>query len=196
MRYLALFRLGPPTPQATTLCSTRLRPMIQKSSTKDRLPWHHRIPSPFIDNRTAIEYDLPIYNGTIRAMDLRKIEPDADDFGLMTYHPAFMNTASCRSDITFIDGERAFCATAVTPSRCWRYRLRRRGVWCWPHRTIRCRTGLGQVRICASVAARAFKNASHSLRELDATTLTYGFFHSVRLLNSSTISSNLWNRRS
>ncbi len=59
-----------------------------------------------IDNRTATKYDLPIQNGTIRAMDLRKIKTDADDFGLMTYDPAFMNTASCRSGITFIDGER------------------------------------------------------------------------------------------
>jgi len=59
-----------------------------------------------IDNRTAIKYDLPIQNGTIRAMDLRKVKTDADDFGLMTYDPAFMNTASCRSGITFIDGER------------------------------------------------------------------------------------------
>jgi citrate synthase len=59
-----------------------------------------------IDNRTAAKYDLPIQNGTIRAMDLRKIKADADDFGLMTYDPAFMNTASCRSGITFIDGER------------------------------------------------------------------------------------------
>ncbi len=59
-----------------------------------------------IDNRTALKYDLPVQNGTIRAMDLRKIKTDADDFGLMTYDPAFMNTASCRSGITFIDGER------------------------------------------------------------------------------------------
>jgi len=59
-----------------------------------------------IDNRTATKYDLPIENGTIRAMDLRKIKSGPDDFGLMTYDPAFMNTASCRSSITFIDGER------------------------------------------------------------------------------------------
>jgi len=59
-----------------------------------------------IDNRTATRYDLPIENGTIRAMDLRKIRTDSDDFGLMTYDPAYVNTASCRSSITFIDGER------------------------------------------------------------------------------------------
>ena len=58
------------------------------------------------DNRTATNYDLPIENGTIRAMDLRKIKTGPDDFGLMTYDPAFMNTASCHSSITFIDGER------------------------------------------------------------------------------------------
>jgi citrate synthase len=58
------------------------------------------------DNRTEQTYTLPIENGTIRAMDLRKIKTGADDFGLMTYDPAFMNTASCRSAITFIDGDK------------------------------------------------------------------------------------------
>ena len=58
------------------------------------------------DNRTATNYNLPIENGTIRAMDLRKIKTGPDDFGLMTYDPAFMNTASCRSSITFIDGDK------------------------------------------------------------------------------------------
>jgi len=58
------------------------------------------------DNRTSMNYSLPIENGTIRAMDLRKIKTGPEDFGLMTYDPAFMNTASCRSGITFIDGER------------------------------------------------------------------------------------------
>jgi len=58
------------------------------------------------DNRTQQTYTLPIENGTIRAMDLRQIKTGPDDFGLMTYDPAFMNTASCRSSITFIDGER------------------------------------------------------------------------------------------
>ena len=59
-----------------------------------------------IDNRTNQTYNLPIEKGTIRAMDLRQIKTGPEDFGLMTYDPAFMNTASCRSDITFIDGER------------------------------------------------------------------------------------------
>src|SRR3989449_2875397 len=58
------------------------------------------------DSRTKQTYTLPIENGTIRAMDLRQIKTGPDDFGLMTYDPAFMNTASCRNSITFIDGER------------------------------------------------------------------------------------------
>jgi len=58
------------------------------------------------DNRTGQSYTLPIENGTIRAMDLRKIKTGPEDFGLMTYDPAFMNTASCRSAITFIDGDK------------------------------------------------------------------------------------------
>ena len=58
------------------------------------------------DNRTGQNYTLPVENGTIRAMDLRKIKTGPEDFGLMTYDPAFMNTASCRSAITFIDGDK------------------------------------------------------------------------------------------
>ncbi len=56
------------------------------------------------DNRTGKTYELPIQDGTIRAMDLRKIKVSDDDFGLMSYDPAFKNTASTRSRITFIDG--------------------------------------------------------------------------------------------
>jgi citrate synthase len=58
------------------------------------------------DNRTGKVYELPIAEGTIKAMDLRKIKTGAEDFGLMTYDPAFMNTAACRSAITFIDGDK------------------------------------------------------------------------------------------
>src|SRR5919108_2718705 len=58
------------------------------------------------DNRTGKQYELPIQDGTIRAMDLRQIKRGADDFGLMTYDPAFMNTANCRSSITYIDGDK------------------------------------------------------------------------------------------
>lgn len=59
-----------------------------------------------IDQRTQATYEIPMHNGTIRAMDLRRICAGPDDFGLMTYDPAFMNTASCRSAITFIDGDK------------------------------------------------------------------------------------------
>ena len=58
------------------------------------------------DNRTQKEYTIPIYRGTVRAMDLRQIKTGPDDFGLMTYDPAFMNTASCQSAITYLDGEK------------------------------------------------------------------------------------------
>src|SRR6266849_6532125 len=58
------------------------------------------------DNRTGSSYEVPIQDGTIRAMDLRQIKTDPDDFGLMAYDPAFTNTAACRSRITMIDGDR------------------------------------------------------------------------------------------
>jgi citrate synthase len=58
------------------------------------------------DNRTGKTYEVPIQDGTIRALDLRKIAAGDGDFGLMTYDPAFTNTASCKSRITFIDGDR------------------------------------------------------------------------------------------
>jgi len=58
-----------------------------------------------VDNRTGKSYELPIQDGTIRAADLRQIKAGADDFGLMSYDPAFMNTAACRSAITYIDGD-------------------------------------------------------------------------------------------
>ncbi len=58
------------------------------------------------DNRTGTTYTLPIENGTIQAPDLRQIKSNPDDFGLMSYDPAFLNTAACQSSITFIDGER------------------------------------------------------------------------------------------
>jgi citrate synthase len=58
------------------------------------------------DNRTGKTYTVPVDRGTIRAMDLRAIKTDAEDFGMMTYDPAFTNTASCESKITLIDGDR------------------------------------------------------------------------------------------
>jgi len=59
-----------------------------------------------IDNRTGKHYELAIREGAIRAADLKQIKTGADDFGLVTYDPAFMNTASCRSTITYIDGDK------------------------------------------------------------------------------------------
>jgi citrate synthase len=58
------------------------------------------------DNRTGKTYEIPIEDETIRATELRKIKVNDDDFGLMSYDPAYMATASCRSAITFIDGEK------------------------------------------------------------------------------------------
>ena len=58
------------------------------------------------DSRTGKSYEIPIEHGTVKAIDLRQIKTGPEDFGLMTYDPAFMNTASCRSKITFIDGEK------------------------------------------------------------------------------------------
>jgi citrate synthase len=57
------------------------------------------------DNRTGRTYELPITDGTVRAMDLRQIKVDEGEFGMLAYDPAFTNTASCRSAITYIDGE-------------------------------------------------------------------------------------------
>jgi len=59
-----------------------------------------------LDQRTKANYNLPIREGTIRAIDLRQIKHGAEDFGLMTYDPAFMNTVSCHSSITYIDGDK------------------------------------------------------------------------------------------
>src|SRR5256885_12194768 len=57
------------------------------------------------DNRTGETFELEITDGTVRAMDFRQMKASEDDFGLMTYDPAFTNTAACRSAITYIDGE-------------------------------------------------------------------------------------------
>ncbi len=57
------------------------------------------------DNRTGETYEVPITDGTVKAMDFRQMKASEDDFGLMTYDPAYTNTASCRSSITYIDGE-------------------------------------------------------------------------------------------
>ncbi|UJA21302.1 citrate synthase [Thermoleophilia bacterium SCSIO 60948] len=57
------------------------------------------------DNRTGEQYEFEISEGTVKAMDFRSIKVSEDDFGLMTYDPAFTNTANCKSEITYIDGE-------------------------------------------------------------------------------------------
>ena len=58
-----------------------------------------------VDNRTGKKYEIPVHEGAINATDLRQIRLSEDDFGLMSYDPAFMNTASCRSKITYVDGD-------------------------------------------------------------------------------------------
>ena len=58
------------------------------------------------DNRTGKTYEVPVQDGTIKAIDLRQIKTSADDFGLMTYDPGYLNTASCKSRVTFIDGDK------------------------------------------------------------------------------------------
>jgi len=59
-----------------------------------------------VDKRTTTTYELPIQKGAVRASDLRQIKTDPGDFGLMSYDPAFLNTAACQSAITFIDGDK------------------------------------------------------------------------------------------
>jgi len=59
-----------------------------------------------VDNRTGKQFEIPITDNTIKAMDFRQMKTGPEDFGLMTYDPAFMNTASCRSAITYIDGDK------------------------------------------------------------------------------------------
>jgi citrate synthase len=58
------------------------------------------------DNRTGKTYEIPIENDTIHAIDLRQIRVNPDDFGMMSYDPAYLNTAACKSTITFIDGDK------------------------------------------------------------------------------------------
>jgi citrate synthase len=59
-----------------------------------------------VDKRTKATYELPLSKGAVRAMDLRQIKTDPEDFGVMSYDPAFLNTASCQSAVTFIDGDK------------------------------------------------------------------------------------------
>jgi hypothetical protein len=71
------------------------------------------------DSQAGLSYEIPVVDGTIRAIDLRQIKVSDDDFGLLSYDPAFQNTASCCSAVTYIDGDGGSCATAVTRSRNW-----------------------------------------------------------------------------
>ena len=68
------------------------------------------------DNRTGKRYEIPVQDGTIRAMDLRQIKVTPDEFGMMTYDPAYINTAACRSRITFIDGDKGVLDTGAIRS--------------------------------------------------------------------------------
>ncbi len=72
------------------------------------------------DNRTGKSYEVPVADGTIKAIDLRQIKVSDDDFGLMTYDPAFMNTAACRSAITYIDGDKGHPALSRLSHRAAR----------------------------------------------------------------------------
>jgi citrate synthase len=83
--------------------STETEARIRNGS-RDGGPAHDTLT--ITDNRTGRTYEVEVTDGTIRAPDLRQIKVDDDDFGLMSYDPAFMNTASCRSAITYLDGER------------------------------------------------------------------------------------------
>jgi citrate synthase len=74
------------------------------------------------DNRTGRSFEVPIEEGAVRATALRQAKVSDDDFGLMSYDPALLNTASARSAITFIDGDRASSATAATRSSSSRSR--------------------------------------------------------------------------
>ena len=71
------------------------------------------------DNRTGLRYEVPINDGAIHAMALRQIKADEDDFGLLSYDPAFLNTASTRSAITLVDGDAGILRTAATRSSSW-----------------------------------------------------------------------------
>src|SRR5262249_48888387 len=88
---------GPPTSDRNTKAPAAKEPSAKERAVGDVL----RV----TDSRTGKSYELPIVDGAIRANDLRKIKADDADFGLMSYDPAFMNTASCRSSVTYLDGD-------------------------------------------------------------------------------------------
>jgi citrate synthase len=86
--------------------ATKERPTGEKNDRNTGTPEAGRDSLSITDHRTGKTYEISIREGTIRAMDLRQIRTGPDDFGLMTYDPAFTNTAACKSRITMIDGER------------------------------------------------------------------------------------------
>jgi citrate synthase len=79
--------------------------MTQKAQSTEKTPAPNNALA-VTDNRTGRSYEIPIEQDTIRALDLRQIKVQPDDFGMMTYDPAYANTASCRSAITYIDGDK------------------------------------------------------------------------------------------
>jgi citrate synthase len=86
----------------------KLHEIALSHSLPTRLPRSSSVPQDSLtitDNRTGRTYEVPVSEGTVRATDLRQVKVSDDDFGLMTYDPAFMNTAACRSAITYIDGD-------------------------------------------------------------------------------------------
>jgi citrate synthase len=80
------------------------KPQTSEPSAPER-DGHDRESLTITDNRTGKSYEIPVSDGAIRSLDLRQIKVDEDDFGLLAYDPAFMNTASCRSAVTFLDGD-------------------------------------------------------------------------------------------
>ena len=78
-------------------------PAMQTKTTEDSPTLRETLT--ITDNRTGKSYEIPIKHDTIRAMDLRQIKVDANEFGMISYDPAFNNTASCISRITYIDGD-------------------------------------------------------------------------------------------
>jgi len=91
---------------ATTTTATTATTDEKKATTPGATGEARRNALTITDHRTGQVYDVPVTDGTIRAIDLRKIKTGPDDFGLMTYDPAFLNTAASRSAITFIDGDK------------------------------------------------------------------------------------------
>jgi citrate synthase len=67
------------------------------------------------DNRTGKTYEIPVKDGTIRAIDLRQIKTSGEDFGLMSYDPAFMNTAHAKAALHSSTATAGYCATAAIP---------------------------------------------------------------------------------